>query len=366
MAARRVFMTGYPGFIARWLSEEMLRRKPDLGFTFLVQDKFAGQARREIEALRAKPVGKEATFELVIGDITLPRLGLSETDHARLLAETTDVFHLAAIYDLHVPEPIARQVNVEGTRAVVEFCKAARQLVSHVYFSTCYVAGRRTGTVLETELEHAAGFKNHYESTKYEAERIVRASMDRVPTIIFRPSIVVGHSKTGETQKFDGPYFGMILVDKLKVLPLPLPYLGPSSAEANVVPIDYVVESAAAIWNREGTIGKCYALADPNPIPARQLYAEIVRQLGARGPRFQVPPAAVDLPLRLLAVRKWLGVPREVLEYFNHQVHFDCANTLAALADTGIRCPHPLDYLPRIVDFFRANKDRSEYRWKPY
>lgn len=366
MAARKVLMTGYPGFIARWLSEEMLRRRPGTGFTFLVQDRFAGQARREIEALQAKPVAKGATLELAVGDITRPRLGLSETDHARLLAETTDVFHLAAIYDLHVPEPIARQVNVEGTRAVVDFCRAAKKLVSHVYFSTCYVAGRRTGTVLETELEHSAGFKNHYESTKYEAERIVRGSMDRVPTIIIRPGIVVGHSKTGETQKFDGPYFGMILIDKLKVLQLPLPYLGPSSAEVNLVPIDYVIEATTAIWDKEGTTGRCYALADPHPITARQIYAEIVRLLGARGPMFQVPPVVVDLPLRLLAVRKLLGVPPEVLDYFNHEAHYDCANALAALADTGIRCPHQLDYLPRIVAFFQANKDRSEYRWKPY
>lgn len=366
MAARKVFMTGYPGFIARWLSEEMLRRKPGTGFTFLVQDKFAGQARRELEALQARPVAKGAKLELAIGDITRPRLGLSETDHGKLLAETTDVFHLAAIYDLHVPETLARQVNVEGTRAVVEFCKAAKKLVSHVYYSTCYVAGRRTGTVLETELEHSTGFKNHYESTKYEAEQLVRAAMDRVPTIIIRPGIVVGHSQTGATQKFDGPYFGMILIDKLKLLQIPLPYLGPSSAEVNLIPIDYLIEGATALWAKEGTTGKCYAFADPHPITARQLYAEIVRLLGARGPMFQVPPLVVDLPLRLLAVRKLLEVPGEVLDYFNHEAHYDCSNTLAGLADTGIRCPHQLDYLPRIVAFYQANKHRPEYRWKPY
>ena len=34
-----------------------------------------------------------------------------------------------------------------------------------------------------------------------------------MPTIIIRPGITVGHSKTGETQKFDGPYFGMVLIE---------------------------------------------------------------------------------------------------------------------------------------------------------
>jgi thioester reductase-like protein len=366
MAARKVFMTGYPGFIARWLSEEMLRRKPGTAFTFLVQDKFAGQARHELEALQAKPVAKGAKLELLVGDITRPRLGLSEADYGRVLAEATDVFHLAAIYDLHVPEPVARQVNVEGTRAVVELCKAARKLAAFVYYSTCYVAGRRVGPILETELEHAAGFKNHYESTKYEAERIVRAAMDQVPTIIIRPGIVVGHSQTGETQKFDGPYLPMILIDKLKLLQLPLPYLGPCVAEANLVPIDYVVEGGTALWAKEGTTGKCYAFADPRPLTARVVYSELIRLLGARGPMFQIPPLVIELPLRLLAVRKLLEVPREAFDYFNHEAHYDCANTLAALEDTGIRCPQQLDYLPRIVAFYQANKHRPEYRWKPY
>ena len=61
--------------------------------------------------------------------------------------------------------------------------------------------------VYEHELVMGQEFKNHYESTKFQAEVWARDMMDRVPTTIVRPAIVVGDSQTGETQKFDGPYF---------------------------------------------------------------------------------------------------------------------------------------------------------------
>jgi thioester reductase-like protein len=366
MATRKIFLTGFPGFIGRRLVKDILERQPDAELTFLVVDAFAGQARREVEALRAAPLGKRARLEVLTGDIARPRLGLEEQAYKDLAARTTDVFHLAAIYDLHVHEDVARRVNVEGTRNVVEFCESAKSLKALVYFSTCYVAGRRTGTILEDELLPPPGFKNHYESTKFEAEQIVREHGKKVPTIVIRPGITVGDSRTGETQKFDGPYFGMVLIDKLKLLQVPLPFLGDSAAEVNIIPIDYLVQATVAIWLKPGTTGKCYALGDPHPITARTLYAEIVRLLGARGPWGQVPPVLVDLPLRLAAVRKLLEVPGEVLDYFNHDSHFDTSNTLRALEGTNISCPYLLDYLPNLVAFYKANRDRTEYRWKAF
>jgi thioester reductase-like protein len=366
MGKHSVFLTGFPGFIARRLVREILARKPDSDFTFLVVDSMAGQARRDVEALRALPEAKKSRMDVVLGDITRPHLGLDDGRWHEGLARTTDVFHLAAIYDLHVHRDVATRVNVEGTRNVLELCREAKSLRSLVHFSTCYVAGKRDGTVLEDELIPGAGFKNHYESTKFESERLVREAMGSVPAIIIRPGITVGDSKTGETQKFDGPYFAMALIDKLKLLQAPLPYLGELAAEVNLVPIDYVAGGTAAIWAKDGTIGKCYAMADPHPVTARTIYGELVRLVGARGPWGQIPAEVLDVPLRLLAVRKLLGVPREVFDYFNHGAHFDTKNAQAALEGTGVACPLILDYLPTLVAFFQANKHRPEYLWKPF
>ena len=60
------------------------------------------------------------------------------------------------------------------------------------------------------DLQVGAPFNNFYEETKHLAEVEVRQRMAAgLPATIYRPAIVVGDSHTGETQKYDGPYFIM-------------------------------------------------------------------------------------------------------------------------------------------------------------
>ena len=81
-------------------------------------------------------------IEVVAGDIAERHLGLGDDDYERLPAEVGVVHHLAAIYDLAVPEEIAQKVNVEGTGNVLDFCRDADDLERLNYVSTAYVAGR--------------------------------------------------------------------------------------------------------------------------------------------------------------------------------------------------------------------------------
>src|SRR5262245_5696979 len=194
-------VTGFPGFIGRRLVAALLERDPEVRVTALVEP-------RMLEAARpvADSIGDER-IELLAGDITDRRLGLEADDYERLTAETRRVFHLAAIYDLAVPLEIAQRVNVDGTGNVLDFCRAAETLERLAYVSTAYVAGLRTGVVYEHELIMGQEFKNHYESTKFQAEVWVRELLGEVPITILRPAIVVGDSETGETEKFDGPYY---------------------------------------------------------------------------------------------------------------------------------------------------------------
>jgi thioester reductase-like protein len=363
---KKVLFTGFPGFIGRELVRQMLRTARDLDLVFLVQDRFVPDAVRQADRIRACSGNPKTSLRVLAGDITDPYLGLADKKYDALVSDVTDVFHLAGLYDLAAPEEAARSVNVDGTRHVLSLCRKAKALRTLVYFSTVVVSGKRTGTVLEEELQMGQSFHNHYESTKHEAEALVRDARRRVPAVIIRPSIVVGHSRTGETQKFDGPYFAVALIDTLRHLQLPLPYVGELMAEFNIIPIDFLVEAVTALWQDEGSVGRCFHVADPNPVLARTLFAELIRLMGARGPFLTVPPAVMDLSLRLRAARKFLGVPREFFDYLSHSVHYDTTNTTAALEGTGIACPYLLDYLPVLVDFYRANKHRRELRWKAF
>src|SRR5438477_532384 len=83
------------------------------------------------------------------------------------------------------------------------------------------------------------------EAAKFQAEVWVREEMDRVPTTIVRPAIVVGDSRTGETQKFDGPYFILRVIAQAERARRAAPNFGRSAAPFNVVPVDFVVDSIA-------------------------------------------------------------------------------------------------------------------------
>src|ERR1700712_1720798 len=232
-------LTGFPGFIGTRLARKLLADGSGTRIVALVEP-------RMIATARAVALQFDGRVEVVEGDITDPKLGLPDERYAELAATVGRVYHLAAIYDLAVPEEIARRVNVDGTRHVVDFCKACTQLERHHYISTCYVAGKRTGTVLESELDAGQEFKNHYESTKFAAETLVRDSMADIPATVYRPGIVVGDSRTGDTQKFDGPYFILWYMFRMSQFGLSAGSLGNDKANFNAVPVDFIVDAMVA------------------------------------------------------------------------------------------------------------------------
>ena len=163
-----IFLTGFPGFIA----SRLLRRLANDGgrFLLLVQPAFRERAQQELVRIAQQTGRSSSDFRLLAGDITEPNLGLSPADLETARAESTIVFHLAAIYHLAVARDLALRVNVDGTRNVNEFARSLPRLRHYHYVSTCYVAGRRSGRILENELQHEAGFRNYYEETKHLAE----------------------------------------------------------------------------------------------------------------------------------------------------------------------------------------------------
>lgn len=299
--------------------------------------------------------------EVVAGDIGEPRLGLAPDLYERLAGEIERVHHLAAVYDLSVPAAVAQRINVAGTGHVLAFCRDCERLARLNYVSTAYVAGDRTGTVYEHELVLGQGFKNHYEATKLQAEVWVRDQMDRVPTTIFRPAIVVGDSRTGETQKFDGPYYALRFIAASKRRGMPLVNIGRGAAPFNAVPVDFVVRALAEVGADEGATGETLHLCDPEPLSARELFTTFSRLYAGEEPRYSVPAAPVAASLRLAPIRRFFGgSPPEAIRYLNHPVSYDTRRASELLAASGLRCPRFGEYAPRLVEFFRANEDRPE------
>jgi thioester reductase-like protein len=235
---RTVLLTGFPAFSAKRMLSRILA-EPNLHAIALVQERFVG----DFEAFRAAlPGGRHRRVEPLVGDVAAMDLGLSGSE-IRRLCTVSEVFHMASIFYLGVSKEETTRVNVNGTRHVLELAESMRRLDRFHHFSTAFVSGRREGTVLETDLTDESGFYNHYEETRFRAEDWVRRAMRVLPITVYRPSIIVGDSQTGEIDRFSGPYhFIVAIVNAPLDVPLPLP--GRGDTGLNLVAIDYVVEAA--------------------------------------------------------------------------------------------------------------------------
>ncbi len=347
------FVTGYPGFIGKRLVAHLAEADPTGKIFLLVQPKFHREADGYVNRLKGAPV------ELLVGDIVDMHLGLAGDEYQRLCKEVTQIFHLAAISYLGMPREIARKVNVEGTRNVLELGRDCKKLERFNHFSTCYVSGDRVGVIAEDELEAGQTFRNAYEETKYEAERLVQRAAESLPITIYRPSTVVGDSATGEIDRFDGPYYiGMLLVLSPLVVPLPLP--GNGVAPLNVVPVDFVVKAVWSLSRNPLAVGRTVHLVDPNPMSARRVYELIAARAKKKLPRFNLSARAADVVLRLPGIEKLARPQRAAINYVNHLALYNCHAALELLDGTGVRCPPLASYLDRLVDFARESYKRRK------
>ena len=352
MAGGLILFTGFPGFIGTRVVRSLVRADPELRVAALVEPRFADRAREVAQRIDGERV------EVLEGDISERGLGLAEDQLERLRAEVTIGYHLAAIYDLAVPLDTAQRVNVDGTGNVLDVCADCERLERLNYVSTAYVAGDRTGVVYEHELVFGQGFKNHYESTKFQAEVWVREAMDKVPVTIYRPAIVVGDSQTGETQKFDGPYYMLRTISRTMRMGGRIPQFGASNAPFNVVPVDFVVDALVAAAADPATVGETLHLVDPEPITALELMRLLSQEYAGKQPSYKLPPKMIEMSLRRKAVRKaFSGAPPESIVYLNHSVRFDTRRATDLLARHGLRCPRFEQYVGPIVRFFREHEE---------
>jgi nucleoside-diphosphate-sugar epimerase len=346
--AETVLITGFPGFIAGRLAQRLAAEGARL--LLLVQPALVGRARQEIARIAAAERVSAGNFRLLQGDITAEDLGLSVRELQTARTETTTIFHLAALYDLAVGRDLGLKVNLGGTRNVNTFARGLRNLRRYHYVSTCYVAGRRRGVILETELKHEAGFRNYYEESKYLAELEVEALKSELPVTIHRPAVVCGDCRTGETAKYDGIYY---LIRYLLRMPrvVSLLNIGNRKVSLNLVPVDFVVEAMTALAQDDRSVGKTVQLADPQPLTTHQLFNEIAREVNQSGSRLTVPAPLVQFSLSLPPSPAITGLPHHAVPYFFLKQTYDTTLSKELLDEHGLHCPPFSSYVHTIVDF---------------
>lgn len=342
-----VFFTGFPGFLGKRVAKHVLGDPAVEQVVFVVQDHFRKQAEQALDRYDA-PLRSKA--KLVRGDITLRHCGLELAEREDLRARVTQAYHLAAAYNLALPRDVGMKVNVEGTRNVLDLIEGAPRFDKLAYFSTCATSGTHVGIFTEDDFDVRQSFKNYYEETKYLAEAEVRGRWGRLPTTIFRPSVVVGDSKTGEAEKIDGPYYAFVMCHRGMHL-----IAANSTLKFHVVPVDYVADAMFALFKKPDTVGRVFHLVDPAPMTFNDFFDVTADAFGKRRPIAHLPPAMLKPVFKFPGMAKLSGIPKQSFDYSITPVDWTCGKTLQALEGTGIRCPRYPEYAPTLVKYFKEH-----------
>ncbi|TYQ10941.1 UNVERIFIED_ORG: thioester reductase-like protein [Gordonia westfalica J30] len=355
------FITGGSGFIGRRVIDRLLTVDPGATIHALVRE----SSRSAFDALLDE-LGATGRVTPVVGDLTSPGLGLDAHD----LPEFDHVVHLAAIYDMAADAESQRAANVIGTSRVADFAIAHDALFHHV--SSVAVAGDHRGPFTETDFEVGQGFPTAYHRTKFEAERVVR-EREGLRWRVYRPSIVVGDSRTGEMNKIDGPYYFFGHLAALGHLPsrlrLPMPDLG----KLNMVPVDFVAAAMVALIavdpERSGLV---FHLGDRRSLTTTEMYNALAPAFGAPRGFDVIPHSVVEPALALSAMgparigRNLLAaqqdIPSAVLDAVSLPVDFSSDATLAVLHEHGISVPDFTEYAPGLWQYWSTHLDRSRNR----
>jgi len=246
---------------------------------------------------------------------------------------------------------------VEGTRHVLDLAARCPDLGRLHHVSTCYVSGRYAGVFGEEDLEKDQTFNNFYEETKFLAEVEVRqAARAGLPTTVYRPAIVVGDSRTGETQKYDGPYFIIRWVLRQPWTAI-VPVVGdPDATRVNLVPSNFVLDAIVHLSALPHARGRTYQLADPDPLTVSEMLSVIERATGKKVQTVPVPRRTVKWAIdRVPGVFSLTGVPSAAVDYFAHPTHYATHQASTDLAGSGVTVPAFATYANRLVHYMREH-----------
>lgn len=363
MTGRMVLLTGSTGIMGSWVLGEALARGYE---TFvLMRDADRDAALERIKAVLhhvGRPTSDISRIHILLGDTSQPYLGLSRQALDAIRERIGAVVHCAACTSFNpLQDAECWATNVGGVVHLLEFLRNTEIPLYHV--STAYVAGKRRGVVLETELDVNQEFNNTYERSKCESEKMVRRALDEgwIRGSIFRPSIIIGAMQDGRISQFMNFYNVLHLVEIIasrrgnsnevvRMATVP-------DGTKNLIPVDWTSQALWTIIDREGPSGKVYHLTNPRPV-THGMILEWANQL--------LRPANIrvefvnELRGKLTSLESILSSRlQNYSPYLLDEPQFDRTNTERAL-NGSLPFPHiDARQFDTLIEFARAQQWRS-------
>lgn len=354
---RRVLLTGATGYLGAYLLDELLEQTDGTVYCLVraaTTDEALRKLRRNLATYQLEPAGFESRVVPVLGDLAQPRLGLAEETFARLADEIDAIYHNGATVNFVYPYRLLRGPNVLGTQEVLRLACTTRAKPVH-FVSTFSVHTSPESHAAEIIGEHdalpsCASLQDGYSQSKWVAEKLVMAAQARgLPTAIYRPGRITGHSRTGVANTAD--FMHTMIAGCLHLGSAPQ-----LDMDVDMTPVDYVSRAIVALSRRPASAGKTFHLLNPQP-PRLDEVLDFIRSMGYALElvpfdqwRQQLLSLAEGLPADelqpLVQVFAPLagpdGTSNGELHARVHHPRFDCRNVDEALVDTDIACP-PVD-----------------------
>jgi long-chain acyl-CoA synthetase len=332
-----VLLTGATGFVG----QELLGRLLDGGDRHV-----HALVRADDDHGAAARLPEHERLSVWAADIERPGLGLDVARSEALAERVSTVIHCAASVSFSLGLEESRRVNVAGTGRMTELAERCAErgdgLERFSYVSTAYVAGAHAGEFDEDSLDVGQSFRNPYERSKFEAERLLRERAAGLPLQVLRPSIVVGDSRTGWTSSFNVLYPPLRAFARGAIPALPARRRSP----VDVVPVDYVADSIERLA-REGPDGTFHLVAGRNATTVGRLMELASRRFGRPPPPVFSPGLYRRLVHPVLCRRRGR---REALRRM--EVYFPYFSMRVRFADRRHPPAPPVEgYFDRLLDF---------------
>ncbi|MFC7322746.1 SDR family oxidoreductase [Halobacillus campisalis] len=275
-----IFLTGSTGFLGGKLINNLMK-DTDHHVHVLVRN--LKKAELLVNSFSRE---NQQRIHLIEGDITKPHCGLSDHTFNELKGRISCFYHSAALvkFDVELSDELFA-INFEGTKNTLELAKQL-EVKKFFYISTAYTVGKRNKGV-EQLYSLEAEYHNPYEASKVQSEHLAFSYSDDMDVSIFRPSIIVGDSKTGEADSEFTLYGFMRALDifKRRVArkkgsdTASYRVIANQEGTSNFVPVDYVADilSLAVEKAEPHTI---YNITNPNPpsnIEILQMFKEALQ-----------------------------------------------------------------------------------------
>ncbi|HIK04902.1 MAG TPA: amino acid adenylation domain-containing protein [Trichormus sp. M33_DOE_039] len=326
------FLTGATGFLGAFLLYELLQKTR--------ADIYCLVRASSLEEARVRIVSRLKTYQIwhedfndriipVVGDLSQPFLGLEAQQFSRLAEKIDIIYHCGASVNMVYPYSALESMNVLGTQEVLRL--ASQHKIKPVHFiSTVDVLSSKNGIEIVQEGDNNTAGDMHlhsgYAQSKYIAEQLVHiASLRGLPVSIYRPSNIMGHSKTGicSTTSFLARMINSCI--EMGIAP-------ELEALLNIVPVDYVSQAIAHLSLQQQIRGQTVYIVNPQPIAWRHLLDWM---------------ESIGYPLQRVAFEVWYDRLSQLVKYNSENSLFPLISVLTP------------SFVQKLLGTFRFNSENT-------